>query len=246
MGVIGRGFNVIKEWFTGRVRDAENAQIEDRANSAVENAQEASDKVSIAASNAAGQLGQIEALYNQHSKEAAEWERKGKLAASKGEMELAKTAAANYAAAKARADKLKPRIDSLREQVQGFGAKAKDVQSQVNDARAQAAEIIARNGVADAEKEFHDAVSGAGGTSAGTGQSLNELEQKVAGKEGSNKMRGELNGSSDAEKFAKLEREAATNDILAQWGVASAAPAPAAPAPPPAQNVNGEEWNITA
>ena len=224
MALIGRAANVVKRWFGGEVRKAEDAQIEERADEAAEKAQAGADKVTLATADAAGQLSVLKKRMDSLQSEYDGWASKAKTAKSKGKIDLAKKAAKEAVQAKGRLDSVSAQYNELKARVDGYKNEAERAQDQAEDAKFQAENIKDRNKFANAEKDVHDAIHGTNGT--GVADSLSELDNLVTQKEGRNDALKDMSGQNTADEFRQMEEEAAIDDFLA--GLDS----PSAEAPP--------------
>ncbi len=225
MAAIARFGQAINRWITGKARDVENSQINERADEAAEKAQGAADKVTLATAETAGQLSVLKKQMGNLQTEVDSWTGKAKAAQKAGKPELARKAAKEAVQAKTRLDSITAQYDELKGRVDGYKAKAERAQDQAEDAKFQAENIKNRNKFANAEKDVHDAIHGADGS--GVANSISDLDKLVTQKEGRNEALAEMSGDKTADEFAALEEQQDVDAFLAGLDSPSAEQKPA-------------------
>lgn len=173
----------------------------------------------------------LEQQYRQNQQQATEWERRAKLALTKGDEALALEALNRKKTAAETAMALKTQLDQTEGQVKALKTNMTALESKIAEAKTKKEMLTARARAAKASEQIHQAVSKVGTSSAMA--AFDRMEDKVMQLEARSEAIAELSTDSLESQFAQLE---ASSDVVfqleelkAQMALEASAPAGALP-----------------
>ena len=186
-------------------------------------------KTQVAASIADEQ--RLKERWQEHERQAQEYQRKAEIAIRKGDDELAKEAHARRNTFTQTAQGFKEQYDEQARQVEQLKDALSKLESKIQEARTKKDLLIARHRRAQAEEQIHQTMARVDTT--GVMGGFERMEEKVRSREARAKAMGDLSNDTLDERFRQLEEEDDVDrqlrEMKAQLGAGSAAP-PSLPA----------------
>lgn len=145
----------------------------------------------------------LEQQYRQNQQQATEWERRAKLALTKGDESLAMEALNRKKTAAETAMALKNQLDQTTGQVQALKSNMTALESKISEAKTKKEMLTARARAAKASEQIHQAVSKVGTSSSMA--AFDRMEDKVMQLEARSEAIAELSSDSLESQFAQLE-----------------------------------------
>ncbi len=145
----------------------------------------------------------LEQQYKVNQQQASEWERRAKLALTKGDEALALEALNRKKTAAEAALALKTQLDQSDSQVKALKSNMAALESKIAEAKTKKEMLTARARAAKASEQIHQAMSKVGTSNAMS--AFDRMEDKVMQLEARSEAVAELSGDSLENQFAQLE-----------------------------------------
>lgn len=235
MGFIKDAVGGAIDWLNTRTKKARDKDIETRAQKAVEKEQKEAVSISNAAAKEAGAIGRMQFDLDKAKAEQTKWDNRAKIAASKGDQAALKDAVTQKAIYDQRVAQLEAAINASKGHLEEAKDLARDQQAEAQQAQSKADILVSRNEIANAKEETAKAAAGIG-----KGDSMDEVERAVVGREKEAEMQGDLSGVNSEAKWKKEERDAAAAAEMQKY--LDAAKAGSGNGTTPTASVGG--WNV--
>lgn len=211
MGLFDRLSRVVRANLNDMISQAEDP--EKVLEQAVIDMQEDLIQLRQAVARVMGERNKSEQKYRQNLTEANNWERRAKLALTKGDENLAREALMRKKSFADTATALKQQLDQQQAQVDNLKRNLVALESKIAEAKTKKNMLQARAKAAKANEELQKTLSGIDTSSATS--TFERMESKVLEMEAASQAYGELAGAGLEQQFAELESASDVEDELA-------------------------------